>query len=70
MQDGCFHLHNTGRRPLRVNGETLAQGCVVPLAHESILSVGGLHLLFMANLQAVHRIGQRSAAVQPLEGNA
>ena len=59
--DGGFRLRCTGRRPMRVNGRPLAQGAATPLPTLSHVAVGGVSLLFVANVAAAARAAARAA---------
>jgi FHA domain len=48
-KDGTFCVRNVGRRPLTVNGATVDIGQRVRLPHDSVLEIGGLRLMFIAN---------------------
>jgi hypothetical protein len=48
-KDGTFSVRNVGRRPLSVNGSSVEMGQRVVLPDNSLLEIGGLRLLFMAN---------------------
>lgn len=58
--DGSFRLRCTGRRPMRVNGALLAQGAIAPLPTLSHVAVGGVSLLFVANVAAAARAAART----------
>ncbi len=64
--DGCFHLRCLGRRNVFVNGQQVEQGHAAPLPHLSLIKVGGVSLLFVANHAAVQRVMRRSAALAVL----
>ena len=61
--DGCFRLRCLGRRNVFVNGQRMEQGGCTPLPHLSLIKVGGVSLLFLANHAAVQRALRRSAAL-------
>lgn len=61
--DGSFRLRCTGRRPMTVNGRPLAQGQTAALPTLSHVAVGGVSLLFLANVAAAERAASR--ATQP-----
>ncbi len=61
--DGRFYLRCLGRRSVFVNGLQVEQGRSTPLPHLSLIKVGGVSMLFVANLAAVQRLVRRSAAV-------
>lgn len=54
-KDGTFCVRNVGRRPLMVNGSTVEIGQRVRLPHDSVLEIGGLRLLFMANRRKLNK---------------
>ena len=58
--DGHFLFTNTGRRTVSVNGIHVVQNCSVSLKHLSLIDLAGVHLLFMVNHLAVHRLVARS----------
>ncbi|KAI8473960.1 MAG: hypothetical protein J3K34DRAFT_409085 [Monoraphidium minutum] len=57
---GGWSVKNVGRRELFVNGAPLERGESAPVPHLSLLEVGGVQLLFMANPAAVQRALVRS----------
>ncbi|KAL6754529.1 hypothetical protein V8C86DRAFT_2700283 [Haematococcus lacustris] len=59
--DGSFVLHNTGRRPLHVDGQLLQQFDSCLLQQLSLVEVAGLQLLFMINTAAVARVLRRTS---------
>ena len=63
--DGVFMLRCLGRRAMLVNGRELAQGQHVALPHLSLLRVGPLSLLFVANRAAVQRLRHRTSVFTP-----
>ena len=58
--DGGFLFTNIGRRAVSVNGMQVVQHCSVNLDHLSLLDLAGVHLLFIVNHLAVHRLVARS----------
>ncbi|KAF8068428.1 clcD [Scenedesmus sp. PABB004] len=58
--DGGWSVRNTGRAPLAVNGRHVPRGGCAALPHLSLLDVGGVALLFMANSMATARAIDRS----------
>lgn len=61
--DGGFRLRCTGRRPMWVNGRRLEQGQTAALPTLSHVAVGGVSLLFVANVAAAQRGAARAAAL-------
>ncbi|GBF93445.1 hypothetical protein Rsub_06578 [Raphidocelis subcapitata] len=59
-RDGGFVVQNVGRRCVMVNGVPLERGASAPLPHLSLLEIGGVRLLFLANPLAVARALARS----------
>lgn len=58
--DGGFLFTNIGRRAVSVNGMRVVQHCSVNLEHLSLIDLAGVHLLFIVNHLAVHRLVARS----------
>lgn len=58
--DGRFLLTNVGRRIIHVNGTQIVQHHSIHLEHLSVVNFAGIHLLFVVNLLAVHRLVARS----------
>ena len=58
--DGRFLLTNIGRRILLVNGNHVVQHHSIHLEHLSMIDLAGIHLLFVVNHLAVHRLVSRS----------
>ena len=58
--DGCFVLTNLGRRAISVNGVQLVQHQATTMPHLSLIDLAGIHLLFLINHLAVHRLVVRS----------
>ena len=58
--DGSFLFTNLGRRTVFVNGMQLVQHHSIPLHHLSLIDLAGIHLLFVVNHLAVHRLVVRS----------
>ncbi len=58
--DGHFQFTNIGRRTVSVNGVQVTQHCSVSLEHLSFIDLAGVHLLFIVNHLAVHRLVARS----------
>ena len=63
-KDGTFSVRNVGRRPLSVNGSSVEMGQRVVLPDNSLLEIGGLRLLFMANRRRATAAGPQPAAPQ------
>ena len=73
-KDGSFAVRNVGRRPLSVNGSAVEMGQRVVLPDNSLLEIGGLRLLFMANRRRSATAGQAAEAergsTHPQKGDA
>ncbi|CAG9461540.1 unnamed protein product [Pedinophyceae sp. YPF-701] len=59
-EGGSFAIENLGRHPLRVNGREVGSGRVAALPHLSLVEVGDVPLLFVANAHARARIVRRA----------
>lgn len=60
---GGWRLRCTGRRPLLVNGQTLARGQTVALPTLSHIRIGDISLLFVSNTAAEARAVGRGGAL-------
>uniref|UniRef100_A0A061RC96 Microspherule protein 1 n=1 Tax=Tetraselmis sp. GSL018 TaxID=582737 RepID=A0A061RC96_9CHLO len=60
---GTWEITNTGRLPVRVNGQELAAGCAYEVPDLSLVEIGTAALLFMSNPAAAERCTGGSGAL-------